>query len=166
MFELKPLSREAIPAAMARVERYRLLNEPRSAASICRDVLQVEPDHHQAQIHLILSLTDQFPETLQVFQEALAAAAAALDAEYDREYYSGIVCERRAYALRGRGVPRSGFVVYEQLRDAMDAYDRAEKVRPPENDDAILRWNTCARVIMEHESIRPEEVAAAPLQLE
>ncbi|MBC8291197.1 MAG: hypothetical protein H8E37_12865 [Planctomycetes bacterium] len=165
MFELKPLSREAIPAAMARVERYRLLNEPRSAASICRDVLQVEPDHHEAQIHLILSLTDQFPETMQVFQEARDAAA-ALGAEYDREYYSGIVCERRAYAQLGRGAPGSGCVVYEQLRDAMDAYDRAEKVRPPENDDAILRWNTCARVIMDHENIRPEEVATAPLQLE
>jgi len=28
MFELKPLSKEAIPAALEKAERYRLLNEP------------------------------------------------------------------------------------------------------------------------------------------
>lgn len=165
MFELKSLSREAIPAAMARVERYRLLNEPRSAVSICRDVLKIEPDHREAQIHLILSLTDQFPETLLGYQEALDMAA-ALREEYAREYYSGIVRERRAYAQLMRNTPGSGCVVYEQLRDAMEAYNRAEKVRPAGNDDAILRWNTCARVIMDHEHIRPEEDATIPLGLE
>jgi len=42
MFDLKPLSKNAIPAALAKAERYRLLNEPMQAASICEDVLRVE----------------------------------------------------------------------------------------------------------------------------
>jgi hypothetical protein len=164
MFELKTLSHDAIPAAMERVERYRLLNEPRGAASICRDVLAIEPDHNAAQLNLILSLTDQFPENLNGFKEARDSAAALSD-EYNREYYSGIVRERRAYAQLGRSAG-SGSVVYEQLRDAMEFYERAEEVRPTGNDDTILRWNTCVRVIMDHENIRPEEATTAPLELE
>ena len=48
MFELKPLSKSAVPAALAKAERYRLLNEPMQAASICEDVLRVEPDNDDA----------------------------------------------------------------------------------------------------------------------
>ncbi len=29
---------------------------------------------------------------------------------------------------------------------AMEAYERAEALRPADNDDALLRWNACARV--------------------
>jgi hypothetical protein len=165
MFDLKLLSQDAIPAAMERAERYRLLNEPRSAESICRDVLRVDPDHREAQINLILSLTDQFSDDLHGFQEARDAAADLSD-QYARDYYSGIVRERRGYAQLGRGGPGAGCVVYEQLRDAMEAYERAEAVCPPGNDDAILRWNTCARVIMHHDNIRPEENVVIPTELE
>ena len=42
MFELKPISTAAIPRAVAKAERYRLLNEPQEAESICRDVLRVD----------------------------------------------------------------------------------------------------------------------------
>src|SRR3989454_3897227 len=62
MFELKPLSKEAIPAALQRAERYRLLNEPAEAESICLDILQIEPENQAASITLLLALTDQFPE--------------------------------------------------------------------------------------------------------
>ena len=41
--ELKRISQAALPAALAKAERYRLLNEPEQAESICRDVLAVEP---------------------------------------------------------------------------------------------------------------------------
>ena len=44
MFELKPLSRDGIAGALARGERYRLLNEPGAAESIYLDVLQIDPD--------------------------------------------------------------------------------------------------------------------------
>ena len=43
MFDLKPLSKDAIPAALAKAERYRLLNEPGEAESICLDVLRIDP---------------------------------------------------------------------------------------------------------------------------
>jgi len=30
-------------------------------------------------------------------------------------------------------------------------YERAEGMRPSGNDEAILRWNTCARLLGRHE---------------
>src|SRR5262249_34686502 len=58
--KLKPISREGIPQAIAKVERYRYLNEPGEAESICRDILAVEPDHQVGLRLLGLSITDQF----------------------------------------------------------------------------------------------------------
>jgi hypothetical protein len=43
MFELKELSKEAIPAALEKAMRYRLLNEPGEAESVCHDVLCIDP---------------------------------------------------------------------------------------------------------------------------
>ncbi|MBT4611219.1 MAG: hypothetical protein HOC05_14345, partial [Gemmatimonadetes bacterium] len=60
MFELKSIQADAIPAALERVERYRLLNEPRVAQSICHDILAIDPDNHDALVGLVLSLTDSF----------------------------------------------------------------------------------------------------------
>ena len=60
MPELNPLHPDAIPKALQKAERYRLLAEPEEAESICLDVLAVEPDHHAALVTLLLSLTDQF----------------------------------------------------------------------------------------------------------
>jgi len=48
MFELKRLSTAAIPAALVKAERYRLLNEPDEAQSICEDVLHADPDNFEA----------------------------------------------------------------------------------------------------------------------
>ena len=59
-FELKSISAENISDALVKVERYRLLNEPVLAESICLDVLAVMPDHQQALISLLLARTDQF----------------------------------------------------------------------------------------------------------
>ena len=41
------------------------------------------------------------------------------------------------------------------LRKAMDLYEKAEAIRPHGNYDAILRWNTCARLCAWHR-LRPE----------
>ena len=60
MSELKQLSPQAIPAALEKAERYRLLNEPREAESICLDVLEADPDNQQALITLLLAVTDRF----------------------------------------------------------------------------------------------------------
>ena len=161
MFELKPLSEQAIPDALKKAERYRLLNEPRQAESICRDILNVDADNSEALATLILSLTDQFigpgagPGTRRTMEEAWRLVA-ELPSEYERAYYAGIIAERRAKARLELGGPRTGFIVYEGLREAMALYEKAEALSPEGNDDAILRWNTCARIIMNHPDIERE----------
>ncbi len=168
MFELKVLSKEGIAAAFEKAERYRLLNEPWEAGSICRDILEADPENQAARIVLLLSLTDQF-RTRGGGAKALRTArevVEGLSGEYDRAYYSGIICERRAKAILARGGPGSGSVTYDWLRQAMEWYEKAEGLRPPGYDDAVLRWNTCARMIMEDESLRPEEDLPVPEFLE
>ena len=75
MPELKPLSRDAVDAALSKAERYRLLNEPHEAESICLDVLEIDPDNQPAHITLLLSLTDQFGEVSAAHQGARKALA-------------------------------------------------------------------------------------------
>jgi hypothetical protein len=149
MFELKQLSKSAVPAALAQAQRYRLLNEPAEAESICLDVLRVDPNNQDALITLILSYTDQFPDGSAARPAAAAEKAVAqLKDEYRRFYYSGIIRERRGKAVLKQDRPGSGRSAQEWLRDAMGCYERAEAIRPEENDEAVLRWNTCARILM------------------
>ncbi len=167
MFKLKPLSRTAIPSALAKAERYRLLNEPGEAESICRDVLQLDPGHQEALVMLVLALSDQFPG-----DSGAKAAAAARDAltqvsdEYARLYYGGIVHERRAKAELALGRPGSNGAVHQGLRAAMSCYERAEALRPDGNDDVILRWNACARLAMELPATEPDIPDARAVQNE
>lgn len=156
MFELKRLSAEGIEKALAKAARYRLLNEPLEAESICRDVLEVEPDNRQATIGLILSLSDQLRGGAGPPVADVRALADALPDDYERAYYNGIICERHGKARLTRGGPGSGAVAYDWLRQAMDWYAEAEERRPPGDDSALLRWNTCARVIERHENVRPD----------
>ena len=145
MFELKPIHREAVPNALRKAELYRLLNESAQAESICYDILQVDPDNERALITLLLALTDQFDQGIPVNspQELLPR----LHGEYEQAYYAGIIYERKARAQLTGGIPGGGFVAYELLREAMFWYERAEAIRPPDNDDATLRWNACVRTI-------------------
>jgi hypothetical protein len=156
MFTLKTISAEAIPAALEKAERYRLLNEPELAESICRDVLAVEPDNQAALVMQLLALADQFrgghADCFDQAQEVLPR----LRSEYERLYYAGILAERRGLARLIQGGPGSGQVAGTWIRKAMDYYEQAEALRPPGNDDAILRWNTCARVSIRHR-LQPEE---------
>jgi len=167
MFELTKLSAEGIARALEKVERYRLLNEPWEAESICRDVLDADPDNHEARVSLILSLTDQFGDEGGPSVSDVEGLLDRLDDEYDRAYYSGIICERIGKARMRSGGPRSGFVAYDWLRDAMSHYERAEKLSPADNDDAKLRWNSCARMIDGNPELRPEpETETEPAMLE
>jgi hypothetical protein len=161
--ELKPISREAIPKALEKVERYRLLNEPAEAESICRDVLRADPGNPRALVMLLLTLTDQFGRGVGV-NEAREIVG-RLDGEYERAYYEGIVCERQGKALL-RG-PAAGSEVgsYGWLREAMRAYERAESLRPAGNDDAILRWNACARILRDRNlGPRSEDAIEQPIE--
>lgn len=153
MFELKPISRDAIPEALEKVERYRLLNEAWQAESICQDVLRVDPENQRAIVMLILALTDQFGKGVPA-RRAREILPRVRD-EYERAYYAGIICERWADAHLKQGTPGAGFTAYQSLREAMEWYDRAESLRPPGNDDSILRWNTCARLLMRNPDLRP-----------
>ncbi len=154
MFELKPISKAAIPEAIAKAEKYRLLNEPRDAESICRDVLRADPDHQHAVVLLVLSLSDQFGKGLGVHAKHAVELLPRIEGDYDRVYWEGLIYERWAKKQFDEGVP--GFAVYDWMTRAMDCYEKAEAIRPPGNDDAILRWNTCARIIKRHQTIRPK----------
>jgi hypothetical protein len=159
MFQLKSLSRQSVERALKKAERYRLLNEAWEAESICRDVLEVDPNHQEALIALILSITDQFRTDGGSRLEEIRELLARLRPPYENAYYSGIIYERQATSVLARHAPGYGPVVYDWLRKAMECYQQAEAIRPPGNDDALLRWNTCARLIMRHPQIRPEPAA-------
>lgn len=165
-FELKPLSPEAVGRALEKAERYRLLNEPGEAVSICLDALEVEPENRTGLTLLLLALTDQFEEAPSCVAEAWATVARLRD-EYDQAYYSGIVSERRAKARIRQAAPGSGPQAYAWLQDAMHWYEKAEAIRPAGNDDALLRWNACARLIMRNPDLVPfTEERGEPLLLE
>lgn len=166
MFTLKHLSRDGIEAALEKAERYRLLNEPWEAESICADVLVTDPENRRALITMLLSLTDRFER-----QPGAVATARGLlprlEREYDRRYYEGIIHERRGKAALTQNLPGGGPMVHDALQQAMTCYEAAERLRPPGNDDAILRWNTCARLIMAHEHVQPGTgERAVPVMLE
>ena len=158
MFELKPLSKQAIPAAIEKAMRYRLLNEPGEAESICLDVLQADPHNQQALVILLLALTDRFGKGYAVSDTQVHEVLARLENEYERAYYAGIIFERKAKARLEQHGPGSGFAAYELLREAMNCYEKAETIRPAGNDDALLRWNACARIIARNKLVaRPKE---------
>jgi hypothetical protein len=160
MFELKPISRDSVAGALAKAERYRLLNEPSEAESICHDILQIEPGNREALINLILAQTEQIPEDTRAFANALATVS-HLDSPYDRAYYAGIAWERRAKARYQTGGPGAHRYVYEWIVTALELFKTAEPLRAPGNDDALLRWNACIRFLNHHRELAPaaEDIA-------
>jgi len=152
--ELKSLSVEGIPAALERAHRYRLLNEPSQAESICLDILQTDPQNHEAIVLLLLALTDQFSEHSQCVVRARDLLANLQD-DYQRDYYSGLICERQARAYLKRSSPGDGHLAYRYFAEAMTHYEKAEAKRAPGNDEALLRWNCCVRSI-EVDHLEPE----------
>jgi hypothetical protein len=160
--ELKPLSREAIPAALEKAERYRLLNEPGEAESICLDVLHADPENQSALITLLLAVTDRFGKGYGVSDTQTKELLSRVKGDYERAYYSGILAERRAKAKLAQGTPGSRHYAHDGFRDAMSWFEKAEAVRPPGNDDALLRWNTCARIIEKNRLVPREEDNVEP----
>lgn len=165
MLQLKNISRDSIPAALEKAERYRLIGEPGLAESICLDILEVDPQNAKTIVILILAITDQFGTSSSSGNVNRAhQLLPRLQNEYEKNYYAGIISEREGMALLNR---RTGgqSAVYEWLSEAMEFYEKAEAIRPPGNDDAILRWNTCARQIM-HRHLEPinEKYVEPPLE--
>lgn len=164
--ELKSLHPEAVSAALDKAERYRLLNEPGEAESICLDALAIEPENERALTILLLALTDQLDRE---GGRSLARARELLPRlrdTYARAYHAGLLYERQAKACLRRGAPRAGEMAYEWLRRATEQFAEAESLRPEGNDDAILRWNSCVRLLRSSSAIRPGEPESAPELLE
>ena len=160
--DLKPITREGIPAALQKAERYRLLNDSSAAESICLDVLEIDPANQEALVALLLSITDQFAEEMSEGVHRARDVLPRIRDEYERTYYAGIICERRARAQLHRGALGSAEVAAEWFREAMAWYERAVPMRPHGNDEAILRWNTCVRMLSKHERVEgPREYEPA-----
>ena len=145
MLKLKSISRTAVKSALEKAVTYRLLNEPREAESICRDVILVEPGNQEGIVTLLLALTDQFADGFGVHLDDARLLLPKIEGEYERAYYDGVILERWGKAQAARESPDN--VSCDWLRMAMSCYDKAETIRPPGNDEAILRWNACARMI-------------------
>ena len=144
--QLKSLHATAVDAALDRAKHYRLLNDPENAESICLDILDVAPDNQQALIQLVLALTDQFDGGTARIDQAREFLA-RLTADYDRAYYDGLVCERAARSMLGRTRREGVHAAWQWLNEAMQHYERAESLSSRECEDAVLRWNACARMI-------------------
>jgi hypothetical protein len=166
-FKLKPISKEAIPRAVQKAERYRLINQSWASESICRDILEIDPTNQQVLVMLALALTDQLADGVQAtVMKAVHETLLRITDPYQRAYYTGIASERSGQAHLHRGGMGSGVMAYDSLRDAMSWYERAEAIRPAGNDDAILRWNTCARLISSHAHVAPHTETAYEPALE
>ncbi len=166
MFQPKPISKKGVPLALQKAERYRVINDPWSAESICLDILGVEPDNQQALVTLLLAITDQFPlEHTEGVREAKELLP-KLEDSYKQAYYAGIIAERWAKAQMRRGGMASGEMAYHSFREAMDWYDKAEAQRPAGNDEAILRWNACARILAQNAHLSPRAAESVELGLE
>jgi hypothetical protein len=166
MSDLKSLHKDAIPAALEKATRYRLLNEPAEAESICLDVLKTEPENQEAIITLLLALTDRFTKGYGVSDTQIKELLGSIRSDYERAYYSGILAERRAKTKLTQNTPGCRFQAYELFHEAMSWFEKAEAVRLPGNDDALLRWNTCARIIERNKLVPRDEEEPIEFPLE
>jgi hypothetical protein len=167
MLTLKPISVEAVPTALEKAQQYRRLNEPNEAESICLDILAAVPGHQEALKTLLLALTDKFADYgLNPSFEQAKELIGQLDTAHCKAYYSGIIFERRAkYHLR-QGGPGAGTTAYIWLIEAMDAFTEAMAESDPKHQDAVLRWNSCARIVNSNPEIRAEEGERAEMLLD
>ena len=165
MHQLKPISKESIPVALEKAERYRLLNEPQLAQSICLDILEADPENTKAIINYLLAITDEFVSSESANMSQAEQLLRRLPSDYEKNYYAGIIKERQGIAILNRKITGRDFAAYDWLNEAMAFYEKAETLRPHGNDDAILRWNTCVRLIASHHlKPRDEEYIEPPLE--
>jgi hypothetical protein len=159
--ELKKIHAASVPGAIAKAEHYRLLNTPAEAESICLDVLAVEPKHQKALGILVLALTDQL-QMGRASVRRIRKFLERIDDEYLKLYYSGLLSEREGRACIHRELP--GGFAYDCLRQAMEWYEKAEKLAPEGNDEAILRYNSCLRTIRRHHLEPRDDEGELPLE--
>ena len=149
VFSLKPLAKEAVDNALSKAEHYRLLNQPKLAESICLDILDVDPENQKASVVLLLALTDQFGQSTPSVAKQAQEIADKLKDEYSRLYYTGIIHERQGNVALNSSLHGSDYDAYEWYLEAMEFYEKAGALNLSGNNDPVLRWNTCARTIMQ-----------------
>ena len=166
MFELKPITKDGVASALARAERYRLLNEPEGAESICLDVLLLLPENQEALFALLLARTELMSRGVGGSVGRAREVLPRLREPYDREYYAGIINERRGHAQLLSPSIGASALAYDWFHEAMECFERAVAIRPAGNDDAVLRWNSCARVLNAHPEIAPRHDDRAEVVLD
>jgi tetratricopeptide (TPR) repeat protein len=160
--KLKTISKSGIAEAIAKAELYRYLNEPEEAESICRDILAADPNHALGLRTLGLTITDQFTgESTDRYAEVEKIFQSLKD-PYERHYYTGLLCERRVKAQLRAG--RAPHTLLPLLERALQCFGEAERVHPPGNDDAILRWNRCVRLLQGRPDFESEETVSFDAQ--
>jgi tetratricopeptide (TPR) repeat protein len=143
--QLKTISKNGIAEALAKVQHYRYLNQAEEAESICRDILAADSENQMALRQLGLAITDQFTGGIaDRFNEAHSCFDKLTNA-YERSYYLGIVNERRAKAQLRAG--HHSHALRTSFENALRYFEEAEKIRPQGNDDSLLRWNRCLRLM-------------------
>jgi hypothetical protein len=147
MTNLKTISAEAIPHAIEKAEQYRLLNQSWATESICLDILAIDPKNQDVQVLLLLALTDQFGQEAREHARQAFAVLDRLSDLYQRHYYAGLINERLGRAQLANSAMHAEAMAHESLHKAMGHFEKAEQLRPAGNDDAILRWNACARTL-------------------
>src|ERR1051326_6901351 len=154
--QLKTISKAGVGEAIAKAELYRYLNEPEEAESICRDIMAADPKHMLGLRTLGLAITDQFTGGTGDRYAEVEKIFGSLTDEYERQYYLGLLCERRVKAqLRAGRAPHTLLPLMER---ALQHFAEAERIHPPGNDDAILRWNRCVRLLQSQPEFQAEEV--------
>jgi tetratricopeptide (TPR) repeat protein len=157
--KLKSITPSGIAQALSKAQLYRYLKEPEESESICQDILEIEPDNQAALRLLGLSITDQFVGEPSGRCAEAESTFRKLTDPYAQHYYLGILSERRAKAQMRNGRP--AYLVEALIEDAMGHFEEAEKIRPADNDESVLRWNRCVRLLakLPHSEPAEQEVA-------
>lgn len=151
--KLHDIHADSIELALDKARQYRSLLEPEIAESICLDILNIDPDNQPALVVYILALSDQLHHAGKKTQvQAIEMAIQKLQSRYQQFYYTGLLHERRARFMLTQSMAR--VFAYDYFIEALQFYQKAEKIRPEHNDESILRWNSCIRTI-DKEKLKP-----------
>src|SRR5271165_2765947 len=143
--KLKTIRSNGIAQALSKAQLYRYLKEPEESESICQDILAIDPENQAALRMLGLSITDQFVGEPSGRCAEAESVFRRLTDPYAQHYYLGILSERRAKAQMRNGRP--AYLVVALIEEAMCHFEEAEKIRPADNDESVLRWNRCVRLL-------------------
>ncbi len=147
---------QAVGKALEKAKQYRTLLEPDLAISICLDIFAIEKNHQETLVVYILAFTDTFSKpNIKTSDKKIKQAITELKNDYQQNYYTGIFQQKKARSLTSHAM--SGSFAYHLLLEAIANYETTDKLSQADNDDAILRRNSCVRIIQdEHLQLRQD----------